>query len=117
MWSKGLTEWIEGKTAYISVAFSWRLEEAYQRAVWLNLQRYRVRAGGPATFVRKDYLRDVAELGGEIDALPHHNPDATMASRGCPVGCYFCSHLYFPCNRNPCQFVQYVTGALFIRWN
>jgi hypothetical protein len=35
-------------------------------------------------------LEDVAELGGEVDALIHHNPQATVASRGCPVGCYFC---------------------------
>ena len=38
----------------------------------------------------RNYLADVAYLGGEFDALIHHNPDATMASRGCPVGCYFC---------------------------
>jgi len=89
-WSKGLAEWIEGDTAYISVVFSWRLPEAYQRAVWLSSQGYKVRAGGPATFARPRYLEDVADLGGTVDALIHHNPDATMASRGCPVKCYFC---------------------------
>jgi hypothetical protein len=42
-------------------------------------------------FTRKHYLADVAELGGDVpDALVHHNPMATMASRGCPVGCWFC---------------------------
>lgn len=41
-------------------------------------------------FARHNYLDGVAEVGGEMDALVHHNPDATMASRGCPVGCYFC---------------------------
>ena len=89
-WPKGLVEWIEGDTAFLSVAFSWRLPEAYQRAVWLRGQGYKVRAGGPGLFARKNYLDDVAEAGGEVDALVHHNPDATMASRGCPVGCYFC---------------------------
>lgn len=89
-WCKGMVEWIEGDTAYISVVFSWRLPEAYQRAVYLKSEGYRVRAGGPGMFVRKNYLADVAELGGEVDALVRHNPDATMASRGCPVGCYFC---------------------------
>ena len=38
----------------------------------------------------KNYLSSVAELGGDVDALTHHNPSATIASRGCPVGCYFC---------------------------
>jgi hypothetical protein len=89
-WSKGLSEWIEEDTAFISVAFSWRLPEAYQRAIWLQGQGYKVRAGGPGLFARKHYLDDVAEIGGEVDALIRHNPDATMASRGCPVGCYFC---------------------------
>ena len=90
MWSKGLAEWIEGDTAFISVAFSWRLPEAYQRAAWYKVQGYTVRAGGPGLFACRTYLDGVAELGGEVDALVHHNPDATMASRGCPVGCYFC---------------------------
>lgn len=89
-WSKGIAEWVEGDTAFISVAFSWKLPEAYQRAVWYKAQGYKVRAGGSGTYARKNYLEGVAELGGEVDALPHHNPDATMASRGCPVGCYFC---------------------------
>jgi hypothetical protein len=39
----------------------------------------------------KHRLEDVAELGGDLpDAVKHHNPDATIASRGCPVGCWFC---------------------------
>lgn len=36
------------------------------------------------------YFDGVAELGGEVDALVYHNPQATIASRGCPVGCSFC---------------------------
>jgi len=89
-WSNGLTEWIEGDIAYISVVFSWRLPDAYQLAIWYKAQGYRVRAGGPALFANKKYLAEVAEVGGEVDALTHHNRQATIASRGCPVGCYFC---------------------------
>ena len=87
----GLAEWIEGDTAFLSVAFSWRLDDAYQRAVYLNAEGYNVRAGGPGVFTRKHYLADVAQIGGDYpDAVAHHNPMATMASRGCPVGCWFC---------------------------
>ena len=89
-WSGGLATWAVCDTAYISVAFSWMLPKAYQRAVWYKAQGYRVRAGGPAVYASKKYLADVAEIGGEVDALINHNPDATIASRGCPVGCYFC---------------------------
>ena len=45
---------------------------------------------GLGVYARPSYLADVAELGGDVDALPHHNANATIASRGCPVGCSFC---------------------------
>ena len=90
-WVNGLAEWTEGDTAYLSIAFTWRLDDAYMRAIWYRSQGYRVRAGGPGVFTRKHYLAEVAELGGDLpDAIVHHNPMATMASRGCPVGCWFC---------------------------
>lgn len=90
-WSGGLAEWVEGDTAYLSIAFTWRLDDAYQRAVFYKAQGLKVRAGGPGIFTRKHYLSDVAEIGGTIpDAITHHNPMATFASRGCPVGCWFC---------------------------
>lgn len=89
-WTGGLADWVEGDTAYISVVFSWMLPKAYQRAIWYRSQGLRVRAGGPAVWANRKYLSGVAELGGEVDALIHHNPQATIASRGCPVGCWFC---------------------------
>lgn len=90
-WVNGLAEWTEGDTAFLSVAFTWRLNDAFMRAHWYRAQGYRVRAGGPGIFTRKHYLADVAEIGGDIpDAIARHNPMATFASRGCPVGCWFC---------------------------
>lgn len=90
-WSGGLAEWIEGGTAFISIAFTWRLPEARDHALWYRSMGYQVQAGGPAVFVRKHYLEDVAEVGGNCpDAIVRHHPQATIASRGCPVGCWFC---------------------------
>jgi len=90
-WVNGLAEWTDGDTAYLSVAFTWRLNDAYSRAAWYRAEGYRVRAGGPGIFTRKHFLADVAEIGGSIpDAVVRHNPMATFASRGCPVGCWFC---------------------------
>lgn len=87
----GLVEWVDGGTAYLSVAFTWRLDDAYSRAVFYRAQGYKVLAGGPGIFTRKHYLADVAEIGGDVpDAVARHNPFATFASRGCPVGCWFC---------------------------
>jgi hypothetical protein len=88
-WIGGLAEWTEpacagrGTTAYISVVFTWQLAEAYQRAVWYKTLGYHVRAGGPAVILNPGYLADVAKIGGQVNALPHHNPDATFTSRGC----------------------------------
>jgi hypothetical protein len=90
-WADGLAEWTEGDTAYLSIAFTWRLNDAFARASWYRQAGYRVRAGGPGIFTRKHFLADVAEIGGDYpDAIVRHHPKATMASRGCPVGCWFC---------------------------
>lgn len=92
-WVDGLAEWTEGDTAFLSIAFSWKVDEAYSRAAWYRAAGYQVRAGGPGLFTERarDRLGSIALLGGSVpDALRHHNPMATKASEGCPVGCYFC---------------------------
>lgn len=92
-WAKGLAEWVEGDTAFLSVAFTWRLQDAYQRAIWYRSSGYRVVAGGPALFLPKmqAFLSPVAEIEKDYpDAIARHHPLATFASRGCPVGCWFC---------------------------
>ena len=92
-WPNGLAEWTEGDTAFLWIAFTWRLPHAYSRASWYRQQGYRVIAGGPALFTHKlrTNLDGVAEYGADYpDAVAKHHPRATIASRGCPVGCYFC---------------------------
>lgn len=92
-WSGGIAEWQDGDVVHLSVAFTWRLEDAYHRARFARAQGLHVRAGGPALFLVKmqHRLADVAEIGSAYsDAVARHNPDATFASRGCPVGCSFC---------------------------
>lgn len=90
-WVKGVAHWRQDDTAFISVAFTWRLGEARRIAEYYAGLGLRVRAGGPGTFTRKTFLADVAELGGSMpDAIARHNPMATRSSYGCPVGCWFC---------------------------
>lgn len=90
-WHKGVVEWTDNDTAYISVVFSWDADQAYSRAVWYKSQGYQVRVGGPGVFVLGSQLKGVASVGGDIDdVVQHHNPSATFASKGCPVGCSFC---------------------------
>ncbi len=93
VWGGGLAEWDDGDTTNISVAFTWRLDDAYMRAVFAKARGQRVRVGGPAVFLRKLAARfdGVAEVGGDCPgAIARHNQAATIASRGCPVGCWFC---------------------------
>lgn len=92
-WSGGLAEWVEGNTTFLSVAFTWKLNDAYSRALFAKAQGMKVVAGGPALFLIKmqHKLTEVAEIGTDYpEAVTKHNPLATFASRGCPVGCYFC---------------------------
>lgn len=92
-WIGGLAEWDEGDTTYLSVAFTWLLDKAAGRAMIARALGKRVIAGGPALFLvsMKHELADLAEIGKDHPgAIARHNPMATIASRGCPVGCGFC---------------------------
>lgn len=92
-WIGGLAEWEDGDTTYLSVAFTWLLDDAYHRAQFAAQLGRKVVAGGPALYLNqmKHRLQDIAEIQrSHHDAIACHNPDATIASRGCPVGCWFC---------------------------
>lgn len=91
-WSKSIVEWTKGDTAFLSVVFTWDLLYAYQRALFLEMQGYKVVAGGPAVKLMPDVLRPVCEIGEHVSgALKRHNPDATFTSRGCVRRCPFCA--------------------------
>lgn len=92
-WIGGLAEWDEGDTTYLSIAFTWLLDKAANRAMIARALGKRVIAGGPALFLKsmRHEIEDFAEIAKDYpDAVARHNPAATFASRGCPVGCGFC---------------------------
>ena len=90
-WSKGIVEWVEDKAAYLSIPFTWNLPKAYSRCVWYRQLGYEVYAGGPAVSLMPGYLSGLANIGGEMDALSFHNPNATFTSRGCIRKCKYCA--------------------------
>lgn len=100
-WVDGLAHWRdeETRTAFLSIAFTWKIAEARTWAEYYAGLGYRVRAGGPGLFRLAYAIADVAEVdtvngidgvGNLPDALRRHNPMAVKASTGCPVGCGFC---------------------------
>lgn len=100
MWSKGqwvggLARWEIGETVYYSIAFTWRLDEAFSMALFDKALGKHVVAGGPALFLNKmqHEIKTIAEIGGVFgyrDAVIKHNPMATNFSYGCDVGCSHC---------------------------
>ena len=96
-WSKGIAEWVDPldpNTVNLSVVFTWDLAQCWQRAVWWSHLGYQVHAGGPGLHVNtpmKRAIAEVAEIGNHYpEAVTYHHPQATFASRGCTVGCWFC---------------------------
>lgn len=91
-WIGGYAEWCDEakQIAYLSVAFSWFADHAEQRALSYRMLDWKVVVGGPGLFLlQKAKIRhglfDIAEYGATYpEAVLHHNPDATIASRGCP---------------------------------
>jgi len=90
-WNDHLCHWVQAGVAYLSVVFTWQLPQARKWAAFYRGQGLHVRAGGPAVSLNPEFLAGTAQIGGETNALHHHNPDATFTSRGCPNKCKFCA--------------------------
>ena len=106
-WVGGLAHWRdeETRTAFLSIAFTWKINDGKRLAEYYAGLGYRVKAGGiglAQEIFWSDFQRfaeielrttsDGKVLGdGTLpDAVAKHNPLATTASRGCPVNCWFC---------------------------
>lgn len=87
IWRKGIAQWHIGNTMYLSVPFTWLMDDVVQLAL---AHRGPVIAGGPAVD-----LLGIPDgcLGGvsPIEPLLFHNPCATYTTRGCPNQCSFCA--------------------------
>jgi hypothetical protein len=79
-WRKGIARWEVGDTLYLSVPFTWLLDEARQVAdAWHG----KALIGGPA-------LMEPNTCPG-FEPLLFHNPAATFTTRGCPNACPYCA--------------------------
>lgn len=79
-WRKGIATWAKGNTLYISVPFTWLLDEAEKiKKDWPGESII----GGPA-------LMRPNECDG-VEPLIFHNPCAAFTTRGCVNSCGFCA--------------------------
>lgn len=89
-WAKTVVSWRLGDTLYLSVPFTWLVEEARSLAV---CHRGPVVAGGPGLRLLHPDSVAWAETPESVpfDVLSMHNPLATFTTRGCPRRCSFCA--------------------------
>lgn len=89
-WRKGIAQWTVKDRLYLSVVFTWHLQEARDIAI---MSKKKVVVGGPAVKLMPEYLADVARVEEStiFPALEMHNPMATFTSRGCDNKCDFCA--------------------------
>lgn len=88
-WAKSVVSWQVGDTLYLSVPFSWMLDEAKLLA---SQHKGRVVAGGPAVAMQgASWADETPTTCPHYDVLAMHNPCATFTTRGCIRKCKFCA--------------------------
>lgn len=93
MWPKGPTRWIEDRTLFVSVPFTWNLPDVRAELLQRDFRWDTARVGGPAVDLLPDYLAGLEHVavGGEMPGvLQRVNPQATRTTLGCPNKCGFC---------------------------
>ncbi len=79
-WRKGIVTWVKGSTLYISVPFTWLMEDAEKmKSKWQG----DCVIGGSGLMSPNEYT--------EFEPLLFHNPCATFTTRGCVNKCSFCA--------------------------
>ncbi len=82
----GPVSWRIGDTLYLSVVFSWDLQDAVAVSELWKSKGHRAVIGGPAA-----KLAGIQNGHVFYPVLPFHNPLATFTTRGCPNACPFCA--------------------------
>ena len=79
-WRKGIATWVKSDTLYISVPFTWLIEDANKLA---KKWKGKVLMGGSGLMQPNECT--------EPEPLLFHNPCATFTTRGCVNNCGFCA--------------------------
>ena len=94
-WPKKETTWIDGRTLFVSVPFTWKLPDVRELLRQRSFFWDNAIVGGPAVKLMPEYLADIPNVivdTGNIDGvLQRINPHATRTTTGCPNKCRFCA--------------------------
>lgn len=83
-WGKDIARWVVGETLYLSVPFTWLVDDALAEAQrWRDKRHSPAHVGGPG-------LMEPTDCPG-FSPVIFHNPCATFTTRGCPNRCPFCA--------------------------
>jgi hypothetical protein len=93
LWPKKTVNWIEGRTLYVSIPFTWELLTVEQRLRQRSMEWDQAIVGGPAVRLVPGHFStvpDVIEGGDYPGVLQMINPLATRTTLGCVRDCDFC---------------------------
>jgi len=87
-WRKDIVTWRMRDTLYISMPFTWLVQDASEIA---RAHKGRVIVGGAGAVLMKPDWADEIIRDGPFDVMAFYNPMATRTTRGCDRGCEFCA--------------------------
>lgn len=93
-WPKRHTVWIEGRTLFCSVPFTWNLPEVKGLLMQRSFEWDRAIVGGPAVYLSPGYFGGMPWVSVGMDhpgVLQRINPMATRTTIGCIRSCGFCA--------------------------
>ena len=96
LWPKKPVSWIENRTLFVSIPFTWELPGVYRRLKrkGLSISYDKVVVGGPAVELIPNFFSDInsVEEGHDMPGvLQRINPQATRTTIGCIRRCKFCA--------------------------
>ena len=92
-WPKKTVYWIEGRTLYASIPFTWELEAVGDKLSQTSFEWDQAVVGGPATKLVPDvfnWMKHVTIGDHYPNVLQLVNPMATRTTMGCIRSCEFC---------------------------
>jgi hypothetical protein len=93
-WPKKPTQWIENRTLFISIPFTWNLPEVKREIMQRSFEWDTVTVGGPALNLMPQYFKDLNFVTAKEyypGAMQRVNPQATKTTTGCNRTCEHCS--------------------------